>query len=294
MNNISHCEDFIEVPRIKHIKKRLIKSRVLSKLLFSLSRGEVCQSDSPFNEGHISFIQTLSGIQLTELSCILISDFSVDFSLDNEGSTPDLNTSLSLSRIIAKHYIAEWVLNCSNDYRFIYDEHYKGIPANILKELSRSTPLELKAYEDLLVTSGSIIFEFDKAEFEKSILKAKRLFRQDDLIIKAIRSGASLPQAKQFFSTHRLCDSRSVAVLKKLYECRNNFRIIDHDVCTIIINEFNGIAENQLANSQDNEVFLSDLYNFLTSILERFGVSFSDSWNAIRSSSVTPLTRIST
>ena len=159
MNNISHNTDFIEVPRTKHIKKRLIKSRVLSRLLFALSRGEICHSYTPFSEIQAVFLRTLSAVQLSELSCILISDLSIDFFVGPESSDGTFETSETLGRLIAKFYIAEWVLDCSNDYRFIYDEQYKGTSTTVLSKLSQSTPLELQDYEEFLVATGLILFE---------------------------------------------------------------------------------------------------------------------------------------
>jgi hypothetical protein len=285
MDTNSHSKDFMEVLRTKHVKKRLIKSRVLSKLLFSLSIGEICQLDLPFSEDDIIFIRSLSGIQLTELSCMLISDFAVDISVGQDMENNEFKANKSLGRIIAQHFISEWVLSCSNDYRIIYDEHSKGLTSNILRKLIQATPLALKEFENELATSELITFDYDRKSFDCTVLNAKHLFRQDSLIINAISAGASLPQLKQFFSNHRLCDSRSVAVIKKLYtfkECNKNIAQV---ITQTITDEFKVMEAQHLENKQNNEEFLSKLYNLLASILERFDVSFSDSWSAMRSSS---------
>jgi hypothetical protein len=284
MTHISNSEDFTEFPRTKHIKKRLIKSRVLSKLLLSLSSDDICKTDFPFSDDHVAFIKSLSSIQLAELSCMLISDFSVDLSFDQNTENNKHKANNSLSKKIAQHFINEWVLTCSNDYRIIYDEHSKGIPSHLLIKLINSTPTELKDYEDKLVTTDAISFEYDEGSFDRTLTNAKHLFRQDKLIINAITSGASLPQVKQFFSNHRLCDSRSAAVIKKLYNFKGCNKNIALNVSQEITKEFTELEKTHIHNNQNNEEFLSKLYNLLTSVLERFDVSFSDSWNAIRTS----------
>jgi hypothetical protein len=284
MISISQSEDFREVPRTKHIKKRLIKSRVLSKLLLSLSRGDLCSSITPFSRENICFIESLSSIQVSELACMLISDFSIDLAVCYELETNEFVINGPLAEDIAKGYIDEWVLSCSNDYRVIYDESSKGMPDGVLKKLIHSTPKELQNYAYELASNESISFEYDEPSVNKTIAKAKHLFKQDKLIINAYVSGASLPQCKHFFSRHRLCDSRSAAVIKSLYSFKECNKHIEPSISKIIADEFSVIENSYRNNHKNNEEFLSKLYNFLASILDRFDVSFSDSWSAIRNS----------
>jgi hypothetical protein len=284
MNNISKNDDFCEAPRTKHVKKRLIKSRVLSKLLLSLSRGEICQSDIPFTREHIDFIKSLSSIQITEFSNMLISDFSIDLNVEHHLNN-EFKTGDSLGKLIAKHYIDEWILSCSNDFRIVYDEHSKGLPNEVLNKLINASPFDLKEYENTLVSSGYISFEYDINSFAQTTLNAQHLFKQDKLILCAVKSGASLPQIKQFFSNHRLCDSRSIAVIKKLHNIKGTNGHVSCDINELINTEFIEMKKRISKEIRTEELFLSELYNLLTSFVERFNVSFSDSWNVIRSSS---------
>lgn len=295
MHNISNSQDFVEVPRTKHVNKRLIKSRVLAKLLFSLSMGDIAKEELAFSEKSFAFIQTLSSIQLTELSSMLVADFSVDISIaeSNSGSVEgcaSLNCSLLMKKI-AKHYINEWVLGCSNDYRVVYDEYSRGVSDDFLDHLIRLTPYELVCYEEKLVTSGLISIDLDSEAIERTISNARHLFRQDKLIIQAISFGASLPQLKQFFMNHRLCDSRSVAVIKRLVGQKESNKNINKETLNTIAEDFQTIKATDCQSQLNNNEFLSNLFNLLTYFLYRFDVSFSDSWNAIRTSTANINTR---
>lgn len=278
----SNSDDFTEVPRTKHIKKRLIKSRVLTKILHSLSCGDICAEELPFTAEHFAFIQTLSGIQSSEFACMLITDFSIDITVGHTKESDGTSVGGLAGELIAKHYINEWILTCSNDYRIIYDEHSRGLSPDILKKLIKSSPLELRHHVRELVSSQVVKFEYDIEAFTRTAKKAKHLFRQDELIINAISSGASLPQMKTFFEKHRLCDSRSVAVIKQLYPCKGGENFITKEIKHSITEEYQIVEAKYVKGEQSKEEFLSKLYNFLTSVTVRFGVSFSDSWNAIR------------
>jgi hypothetical protein len=280
----SNSDDFTEVPRTKHIKKRLIKSRVLTKILHSLSIGDIRSSELPITDEHFAFIQTLTGIQASEFSCMLITDFSVDITVDHNIETANFSVCGLIGESIAKHFINEWTLTCSNDYRIIYDEYSRGLAPEILIEFISATPLELSRYASELASSKAVKFEYDIEAFERTVIKAKHLFRQDKLIINAISLGASLPQLQTLFENHRLCDSRSVAVIKQLYPYKGGGNFIADEIKQSIIEEYQIVEAPYLDGNQSKEEFLSKLYNLLTSVISRFDVSFSESWNAIRTS----------
>ena len=220
---------------------------------------------------------------------MLISDFSFDFSIapncENASKECGVPACKTLGKLLAEYYINEWVLSCSNDYRIVYDEYSKGISEDFLSQIIQSTPRQLKEYEDTLVSIGAINIDIDSNSISKTIANAKLLFQQDKLIIKATTFGASLPLLKQFFLNHRLCDSRSVAVIKRLLGNKKSNRRTSKDVSKIIAAEFRTIELNINSSQLNNNEFLSNLYNLLTSSVDRFDVSFLDSWNAIRASS---------
>lgn len=280
----SNSDDFTETSRKKHIKKRLIKPRVLTKVLHSLSSGDICSSALPFTDDHFAFLQTLTGIQASEFSCMLITDLAVDITVNHNNENAGSLVSGPIGDLIATHYINEWVLTCSNDYRIIYDEHSRGLSPELLRTLINSTPLELRKYARKLSASNAVKLEYDEKAFERSATKAKHLFRQDELIINAISSGASRPQVRTFFKNHRLCDSRSVAVIKQLFPCEGGNTFMSPEIKRSIIEEYQKDEASLINGNETKEESLSQLYNFLTSIIKRFGVTFSDSWNAIRSS----------